>query len=627
MSNLITDRVAYFLKDYPPFSELAEEDLKQIAQFITVKYFEPEQFIFKEGDPQTGFCFVLNKGNIKLFKSDGLETNLVDQCEPGDIFGVRSIITKRPYSMTAQSMEESLLYAIPQSIFEDFFQNKPEFATYFASGYAAGQVIVREDQEQVKLKASLIAPKLAYSTKVVTCTQEATILEAAQLMSESAVGSIIIEDEKRYPVGIITDNDLRNKVVASNKDTGESITAIMSAPVYTVHPSISLSEVMMEMIKSSVHHLVVTQDGTEKSPIQGIISDHDVILAQQNHPASLIKSIKRSNDPKEWRSLRDKAEEMLKEYLDQEVKTSLLAALITKINDTIIEKSIEKTLEKYPEAKKIDFCWLNLGSEGREEQLLRTDQDNAVLFADTEDNAKTQTILLKLSKEVSSDLTLCGFEECPAFIMASNPEYCQPLSVWKSYFTQWIQTADPKSVMNTTIFFDYRIGYGNPLISKALSKHLIESIRDHGIYLNFLAQNALLNPPPLSFFNSFLVERSGEHKDEFDIKKRAMMPLSDAARLLMLYHHITDIPNTVDRYKKLASLEPTQSNIFEAAADAYEIFMALRAKNGLANGDSGRFINLSKLNKLEKQILKNAFLSIKEIQEIVKVRFQQAYFN
>lgn len=627
MSNLITDRVAYFLKDYPPFSELDQRDLDQIAQSITVKYYEPTQFIFEEGDPQTGFCFVLNKGNIKLLKKEGLESTLVDQCEPGDIFGVRSIITKKPYSMTAQSMEESLLYAIPQSLFEDFFQNRPAFATYFASGYAAGQVIVREDQDLIKVNASLVAPKLDYSTAVVSCSKETTIKEAAQMMSVHSVGSILIKDSNQHPVGIVTDNDLRNKVVALDMKTSDTIKAIMSFPVHTVNTSITLSEVMMEMIKSGVHHLVVTQDGTANSPIKGIISDHDVILAQQNHPASLIKSIKRSNDPNEWKKMRDKAEEMLREYLHQEVKTSLLAALITKINDTIIEKSIEKALEKYPEAKELDFCWLNLGSEGRQEQLLRTDQDNAILFADTEHNMKTQEILLKLSREVTEDLILCGFEECPAFIMASNPEYCQPVSVWKSYFTKWIQKADPKSVMNTTIFFDYRVGYGNHILAEELSAHLIASIKDHGIYLNFLAQNALQNPPPLSFFNNFLVERSGEHKDEFDIKKRAMMPLSDSARLLLLDHHVTDMPNTVDRYEKLASLEPNNSKTFEAAADAYEIFMSLRAKNGLADGDSGRFINLTGLNKLEKQILKNAFLSIKEIQEIVKVRFQQSYFN
>lgn len=221
----------------------------------------------------------------------------------------------------------------------------------------------------------------------------------------------------------------------------------------------------------------------------------------------------------------------------------------------------------------------------------------------------------------------CGFVECPAFIMASNPQYCLPLSEWRKYFTKWIETPDPKSVMNTTIFFDYRPGYGNYELAEKLGAHLTEAIKKKGIYLNFLAQNALQNPPPLSFFKSFLVERSGEHKDEFDIKKRGMMPLSDAARLLLLDHHITGIQNTVARYEKLASLEPNNHSLFESAANSYEIFMAHRAKNGLKDGDSGRFINLDELNKLEKQVLKNAFLSIKEIQEIVKVRFQQSYFN
>ena len=268
MSNLITDRVAYFLKDFPPFSELAQEDLDRIAQSITVKYYEADEFVFKEGDEQTGFCFVLNKGNVKLFKAKGLESYLVDQCEPGDIFGVRSIITKKPYSMTAQSVEESLLYAIPKSVFEDFFQNRPKFSTYFASGYAAGQVIVRSDQQKHEVRASLVAPKLSYTKEVVVCANDIPIAQAAQDMSKFSVGSIIVTCDENKPLGIVTDTDLRNKVLATGLDLTTSISTIMSSPVKTVSPSVTLSEVMMEMIKSGVHHLVVTKDGTENTPIR-----------------------------------------------------------------------------------------------------------------------------------------------------------------------------------------------------------------------------------------------------------------------------------------------------------------------------------------------------------------------
>lgn len=626
MGNLITDRVAYFLKDYPPFCDLGKDEVDKIAEKVTVKYFAADEFIFKEGDPGTDYCYVLNQGNIKLFKTEREGSILIDQCEAGDIFGVRSIITHSPCSMTAQCVEESLVYCLPKAYFEQLFQTKTTFSTFFASGYAAGQAVVRNDAGSTGLRRSLITPNLDYSRDVITC-QDVSIRKASLIMKKHGVGSIVISDNQQFPLGIVTDTDLRNKVLAEGKDTSDSILSIMSSPVKTVQPQITLSEVMMEMIRSGVHHLVATEDGTTQSEICGVISDHDVLIAQQNHPAALIKSIKKSDQPEQWKALRDKTEVLLKEYLNQNINTSLVAALITRINDTIIEKAIHAAIEDHKETENIDFCWLHLGSEGREEQLLRTDQDNAILFADSENNSKTQTILLKLAEKVNDNLELCGFEKCPANIMARNPQYCQPLSTWKEYFSKWIKTPEPKSVMNATIFFDFRPGFGNSLLADELGDHLAGLLKGNELFLNYLAKNSLQNPAPLSFFKNFLVERSGEHKNEFDIKRRGMMPISDAARLLLLDHFVVNIQNTMERFKKLAELEPSNKSIYESAADAYEIFLAHRTKNGLERRDTGRYINLGTINKLEKQILKNAFHSIKELQDIIKVRFQQAYFN
>ena len=507
MSNLISDRVAYFLKDVPPFSELTAEDRDQVAQKITVKYCEAEEFIFKEGDDQNGFCYVLNQGNIKLLKAQGNTQFLVDQCEPGDIFGVRSIITGNPYSMTAQCEEESLIYAIPQDYFEELFKTNNEFSNYFASGYAAGQVIVRSDQDHTsRPNYQPTGEALTYSKYVVNCQQDETIQQAAQIMSGHNVGSIIVVDDHHFTIGIVTDTDLRNKVLAEGLDAHTPISTLMSAPVKTIKPSVTLSEALMEMIRSGVHHLAVTDEGTANSRLCGIISDHDIMLAQQNHPASLIKSIKRSNDPLIWKQIRDKAELLLEDYLLQGIDVSLVASLITKINDTIIEKALDKVLEDIPESAEISFTWLSLGSEGREEQLLRTDQDNAILFEDSDQHEEHQKILLKVAESVNEMLMTCGFEKCPADIMAQNPEFCQPLSVWKDYFSKWIATPDPKSVMHATIFFDFRISYGNPELAHKLEEHLIHELQEHEMFLKFLAQNALQNPPPLSFFNNFLVE-------------------------------------------------------------------------------------------------------------------------
>jgi CBS domain-containing protein len=629
MGNVIIDRVAFFLKDYPPFSFLDTGELEHIAHHITVKHARKEEFLFKEGEPNKGFCYILRQGNVRLYQQQGAEQQLIDQCEPGDIFGVRSILSEKAYVMTAQCEEDSLLYALEVSTFRKFLESHQKFALFFASGYASGQAVVRGENQELYLKkvTAIKELPLQYSENVITCAVDTTVQDAAALMQQAGVGSIVIADTKNCPLGIVTDTDLRNKVVAGALDLNTQVSAIMSSPVKTIAPHSLLSEVQIEMIRSQLHHLILTRDGSDATEIVGIVSDHDIMLSMQNHPAALIKAIRYSDDPDRWAEIRDSAETLVLEYLEQEVSVSLISNLVTSINDTIIEKAISHALEKFPEAEEISFAWLSLGSEGREEQLLRTDQDNAIVFEDQEDNTKAQETLLKVAELVTEILEKCGFEKCPADIMASNPKFCQPLSAWKKYFSNWIENPEPNAVMNSTIFFDYRTTYGNIKLQKALDEHLEKTISKHRIFLNHLAQNARQNPAPLSFFKKFVVEKSGEHKDNFDIKKRAMMPLSDAARVLCLESGSSTVHNTVDRFRHLANVEASKAKLYEEAAQAYEIFMRIRAINGVKNQDSGRFIDIESMNKLEKQILKNAFLPISDLQDMMEIRFQLAYFN
>jgi CBS domain-containing protein len=256
---------------------------------------------------------------------------------------------------------------------------------------------------------------------------------------------------------------------------------------------------------------------------------------------------------------------------------------MSEINDSLIARAVQlafKKLDKQDlDRPKADFCWLALGSEGREEQLLRTDQDNALIFEDVpkEDYESTKDYYLKLSKIVTDILNECGFEYCPAEMMASNPRWCLSLSEWERQFDDWIYRPGKEEVMFTTIFFDYRPIYGKMELSKQLTDSIYKSISNQDIFLGHLAKNALQNPAPLSFFRNFVVERSGEHKDEFDIKARAMMPLTDAARLLILEARQYGINNTFQRFDHMAKLEPQNAELYEQAADAYEILMRFRA--------------------------------------------------
>ena len=646
MSNIIVHRVAEFLKRFPPFSFLSKEVLEKVAASVEIRYLEKGEILFRQGQAAEAHFYILKEGAIILTESVQNKEEIRDQCDEGDVFGVLALLGKRPYLLSAEVQENSLVYAIPVAIFEEVLEQNSRVALYFAAGFASGQVVVRQDLSEAqkargafKIKSrdhSLMIfsdhSEIKFSEKVLICSPEDTIQEAAALMSAKHVSSIVICKSDLKPLGIITDKDLRNKVVSQGIPLDTVASKIMSTPILTRRKDASFSDLYLTMIKHRLHHLVLTEDGTDKSPVCGIISDHDVLLSMGNSPAVLIHGLMNTLDLKEMRLICDQAEQMLTYYLENELTMDFVASVMTEVNDIIIKQALriaENSLSKEDEVlRNIPFCFLSLGSEGREEQLLRTDQDNALVYEDVPEALEeaAHAYFLKLGTAMVEVILACGFAPCPGDIMASNPKWVQPMSKWKSYFSEWIIRPTEEAILSSTIFFDFRAVAGNLGLGETLSLHIYEEIQKKKVFLNFLAKNALMNPPPLGFFKDFVVEKSGEHKNEFDIKSRAMMPLADLARLLILSHGVIGVNNTFKRFDRLVELEPNYEALFKQAAKAYEILMRTRALEGLKNQSSGRFIQPENLGKLERQLLKNTFSPISELQDIVKVRFQLDYF-
>jgi CBS domain-containing protein len=315
---------------------------------------------------------------------------------------------------------------------------------------------------------------------------------------------------------------------------------------------------------------------------------------------------------------------LVERYLEQDIPIDFISKLVSAINDIITQKVIELSIVKMTVKPPVKFTWLTIGSQGRQEQLLMTDQDNALVFEDVNENNYTEvkSYFLKLSNYINNDLETVGFELCPAQMMANNPKWCKSVSEWSKQFNSWITTPDQDNLMLCTIFFDYEHVYGDVELVNQLSENIFKRIQDHDIFLTYLGRNALQNPPPLSFFRQFLVEDDGEHKDQFDIKARAMMPLVDAARLLILSHNIKAVNNTLLRYEKLMELEPQNKDTYSFCIEAYKDLLTFRTKQGLAHNDSGRFIDLKSLDKGNRLQLKRSFKAVKEVQELIKVRFK-----
>lgn len=643
MENTIPVRISDFLKEHPPFHLFERKRLATIAEQAVVQYRPKGEVIFKQGDMPGGYIFVVKEGAVDLFHEENGERELIDQCDEGELFGLRPLLAEDAYALTAVAAEETLLYAIPVSAFRQIADQTPQVLLYIASNFASGwqrkpspgtrgKIFLDKDPQGGQAFQLLEIQSLDRSKTPVVCSPGQTIQEAAIIMTDREVGSVIVVNEQMHPIGIVTDKDLRRKVATGVAPLSAPVASIMSQPVITAPPSITVADVQMRMVKHKIHHLCLTEGGGDNSPIVGVITEHDLLVVQGNNPAVFLREIKRAAGAAQLRHIRERAEQLLYQYIRQEVAISYIAGIMTEVNDALIQRVIhlaEKQLEAEGRpAPQTKFCWLALGSEGREEQLLRTDQDNALVFEDVPDEAyqTTKDYYLHLAGKATSMMHECGFEYCPADMMASNPQWCLSLSEWKAQFSRWMLEPDPKAIMLCTIFFDYRPVYGQAELAEALTAHIFSVIDEEKIFLAFLAKNALENPPPLTFFRDIMVERSGEHKHEFDIKARAMMPLTDAARVLALQNKVSRINNTFRRFEELARREPHNKELFEQAADAYEILMRFRTLQGLKQRDSGRFFNPSELSKMERILLRNSFRPIQDLQSLLKTRFQLGFF-
>ncbi len=634
-SPLIAGSVASFLHSFPPFSFLSIETLHALADQAKVRYMEEGQWVFEDGQAPSAYFYVVNKGSVEIVQQvEGVEV-LADTCDEGDVFGLRALLAEGNYVSGARVVEESLLYMLPIAPFREILEANPRVSLFFAAGFAARLPNRAEQVRQAQPRfpgAVLDTPqanerdfRIVDGVKqVMTCTDGLSVWEAARRMTEKKIGSLIVTSTEKLPIGILTDSDLRRRVIAQGLDpTQAPVRDVMSSPVLTVKRGMNVSELIILMIRRNIRHFVVTEDGTPQTPVIGIISERDVLSTQGSNPGVLYREIRRANATAQMADLRSKAEQLMGQYLEQEVSMNFVAGVMKEINDAIITRVIALAQAQHGEAP-VDFCWLSLGSEGRKEQLLRTDQDNALVYFDppeTEGRAVNE-YFLAFAQTVNTLLEECGFERCPADMMASNPNWCMSLSGWKKQFHAWVATPEPKAVLHSNIFFDFRAVYGEATLAQSLRQYIFSLMQKDRLFVSLLAKGALNNPPPLSFFRKFMVEKSGEHADRFDIKARAMMPLTDAARVLAYEAHLLEEVGTVERFRALATKYERDRPVLEEATMAYEILMRFRALNGLAHQDTGRYIEVEDLNKLHRQTLRNIFVTITKVQKLLRVRFQ-----
>ena len=639
MKNVIVQRIADFLLVFPPFQYVEKEVLFQLSKEVEVVYLPKDKFLFQTADKVHDFFYVVEQGAIELsINLDGIQQK-IDLCDAGDILGLRPFFAENEYMMSAQAKEDSIVYAIPIQVFKPLLNENQQVLQFLLESFASNTRNPTNKEDAGRLISSNLNQKnsndgisffqsLPFTKNPICISIETHIQTAAKLMTKHSIGSLLVSDND-LPKGILTDKDLRSKVATGEVPIDASITTIMSSPVKCVSPELTLAEAQLLLLKEHIGHLCVTQDGSDASKIIGILTEHDLVTAQTNNPVSLLKKIERSSSIASLRDVRIQLSTLIDSFLQANLPIKHLLSVVEEIQQNLVQKLIVLTqseLNFYPQQK---FCWLSLGSQGRGEQILLTDQDNALIFEDVseEELDTTRIKFIEFAQRVNQHLNEIGYEYCPAEMMASNPKWCLSLREWKKQFVNWIDQPTDEKMMLCAIFFDFKASAGDHSLADDLSEYLSKKLEGKQQFFAYLGVDALKNPPPLSFFKQFLVETDGKHKDEFDIKARALMPLIDAARILSLSIPISGINSTVKRFEKLIEIEPQNKLVYEDAIRSFYVLSEMRTREGIQHNSSGRFISLPSLSKRDKIRLKRSFQPISDLQVFLTNRFKLTYFR
>ena len=455
----------------------------------------------------------------------------------------------------------------------------------------------------------------------VTVPLDATVRQAIAIMDEKRIGSIIVADESgRLPLGIFTLRDLLHRVALPGCTLDLPIASVMTAGVITVKPQTTAYQAALIMGRRGLRHLLVVD---EAGGLLGIVSQNDLFALQRTGLNDVTGNIREARDLAALQACSRDIRSMAATLLGQGVAADQLTHLISTLNDLLTLRIIELTHDEF-ELPQVKWCWVALGSEGRYEQTLSTDQDNGIIFDPDGADAETlPRLLLPFADSVNRKLDACGFPLCKGGIMAGNPEWCLSLEEWRGKFARWIQTPEPKALLNASIFFDFRPLYGDEELSHSLREWLLEASGKATLFLRLMTENALQCQPPLGLIRDFTFDNNKEFPHTIDLKMHGSRPFVDAARIFALANGVA-VTSTAQRLRGAAEATSLGADI-EAMIDGFYFIQQLRLRHqqGLKGEEAGaNRIDPDALNELDRFILKEAFRQARKLQDKLKLDYR-----
>lgn len=447
--------------------------------------------------------------------------------------------------------------------------------------------------------------------------------EALALMDRLRIGSIIVvDDQGRIPLGIFTLRDVLHRVTLPQVSLEEPIASVMTGGLITVRPHTTAYEASVIMARRGLRHLLVVNEAAE---LVSIVSQNDLYALQRTSLKDVGNDIRQAHDLPALQACAKDIGRIALALLTQGMAAAQLTQFISSLNDLLTLRVIELTHDEF-ELPEIKWCWIALGSEGRYEQTLCTDQDNGIIF-ECDNAAAAETLrqrFLPFALAVNHKLDACGFPLCQGGIMASNPQWCLSLPEWRARFRDWIEHPQPKALLNAAIFFDFRPLYGFESLSDTLRDWLLEATRNAQLFLRLMAENALQCTPPLGLIRDFVFDGNKDFPNTIDLKMYGSRPFVDAARLLSLAHGVRQT-STAQRLLGASRSVNFGGDDVAAMMDGFYYIQLLRLRHQhqvLAEHGGGNRINPDLLNELDRHILKEAFKQARKLQSRLKLDYR-----
>ncbi len=620
------------LADIPPFSLLSKESLKGVFSCIRYEDHPKGSILLVQEISRVDKLYILSKGAAQYYFQQDDTRILKKKLGNGDTFGGISILMNDGISIrTLEVLEDSSFMTIDESVFINLCKQSEPFRDYFTSAFGkymlnksyAGIIFRHARDKELNLPFFNQPISAMFRPNIIICMDDTSIKDVSKKMVTAKSSAILVKAENKQISGLVTDADLKTRVLAKGLSPDTPVREIMSHPLVTIPADSQVFEVFLKMTAKDKRHLAVT---SKTRDIIGILTQKNLISAQADATYLLIKTIHSAQNIEQLEGIHSRLSSLLLDPIKNGTNPEYITRLITAFSEAILDKVIQFTINEIGPAP-CRFVFMIMGSEGRDEQTLISDQDNALIFDDIDDVAEARKIMdyfRKFANLTCDQLNTAGYAYCTGNNMAKNPKWCQPISVWKSYFTDWIKSIDPEKILYSSIFFDFRGAWGDFSLTEELTVFLRDSIQKWPVILRCLTENALLFKPPLTFFGKFIVEEKGGHQGSFDIKK-ALMPIIDFARIYSLKEGI-DSTNTLSRLFRLYTKSKIDNKQYLNLIRAYTYLMRLRFLRQITtimdeNQEPDNYINPANLSALDQVMLKEIFKIIERLQQKIKIEF------